>query len=176
MKTNQMETNQTKSLIQNLNVQNYTSLNSDGKFSNKKIMFTGGFQNMSRSEAKSIAETNGGKVLGAISKKLDILVVGDNGVGKTEPLTIFGEKNEELIDGNRTFLAGKGLKQVRGYKIRVIPDSFIEQVNVNQEEKELAAEGLNPRDEIRSDETDEETIYDRLQKNFDVNIIEFDSE
>ena len=100
----------------------------------------------------------------------------NNGVGKTEPLTIFGEKNEELIDGNRTFLAGKGLKQVRGYKTRVIPDSFIEQVNVNQEEKELAAEGLNPRDEIRSDETDEETIYDRLQKNFDVNKIEFDSE
>ena len=40
-------------------------------------MFTGGFKNMSRSEAKSIAENNGGKVLGSISKKLDILVVGD---------------------------------------------------------------------------------------------------
>ena len=40
-------------------------------------MFTGGFQNMSRSEAKSIAENNGGKVLGNISKKLDILVVGN---------------------------------------------------------------------------------------------------
>ena len=43
-----------------------------------KLMFTGGFQNMSRSEAKSIAENNGGKVLGSISKKLDILVVGNN--------------------------------------------------------------------------------------------------
>ena len=31
---------------------------------------------MSRSEAKSLAENNGGKVLGAISKKLDFLVVG----------------------------------------------------------------------------------------------------
>jgi DNA ligase (NAD+) len=41
-------------------------------------MFTGGFQNMSRSEAKSIAENNGGKVLGAISKKLDFLVVGNS--------------------------------------------------------------------------------------------------
>ena len=39
-------------------------------------MFTGGFQNMSRSEAKSIAENNGGKVLGSLSKKLDYLVVG----------------------------------------------------------------------------------------------------
>ena len=41
-------------------------------------MFTGGFQNMSRSEAKSIAENNGGKVLGSISKKLDFLIVGNS--------------------------------------------------------------------------------------------------
>ena len=40
-------------------------------------MFTGGFKNMSRSEAKAIAESNGGKVLGSISKNLDFLVVGD---------------------------------------------------------------------------------------------------
>ena len=48
----------------------------NGKFSNKKLMFTGGFKNMSRSEAKVIAENNGGKVLGSISKKLDYLIVG----------------------------------------------------------------------------------------------------
>ena len=41
-------------------------------------MFTGGFKKMSRSEAKSIAENNGGKVLGSLSKKLDYLIVGDN--------------------------------------------------------------------------------------------------
>jgi len=41
-------------------------------------MFTGGFKNMSRSEAKEIAENNGGKVLGSISKNLDYLVVGDS--------------------------------------------------------------------------------------------------
>ena len=33
---------------------------------------------MSRSEAKSIAENNGGKVLGSISKNLDFLVVGES--------------------------------------------------------------------------------------------------
>ena len=53
-------------------------MNISGKFSNKKIMFTGGFQKMSRSEAKSITENNGGKVLGSISKKLDFLIVGDS--------------------------------------------------------------------------------------------------
>ena len=39
---------------------------------------------MSRSEAKSIAENNGGKVLGSISKKLDILIVGINLLKKVE--------------------------------------------------------------------------------------------
>ena len=33
---------------------------------------------MSRSEAKTIVENNGGKVLGTISKKLNFLVVGDS--------------------------------------------------------------------------------------------------
>ena len=65
-------------LINKLKVTNYIVQNHDGKFSNKKLMFTGGFKNMSRSEAKAIAENNGGKVLGSISKKLDFLVVGDS--------------------------------------------------------------------------------------------------
>ena len=64
-------------LINKLIIKKYATLNSGGKFVNKKIMFTGGFKNMSRSEAKSIAENNGGKVLGSISKRLDFLVVGD---------------------------------------------------------------------------------------------------
>ena len=65
-------------LIKELNIKDYSFKNSNGKFSNKRLMFTGGFQNMSRSEAKSIAENNGGKVLGSVSKKLDILIVGDS--------------------------------------------------------------------------------------------------
>jgi len=66
-----------KNLINKLNIDNYIIKTIDGKFSNKKLMFTGGFQNMSRSEAKSIAENHGGKVLGSISKKLDYLIVGE---------------------------------------------------------------------------------------------------
>ena len=33
---------------------------------------------MSRSEAKSLVEQNGGKVLGTVSKKLNILVIGNS--------------------------------------------------------------------------------------------------
>ena len=67
-----------KNLIQKLKVNDFKIKNKQGKFSNKTIMFTGGFKKMSRSEAKSLVENNGGKVLGSISKKLDILVVGDS--------------------------------------------------------------------------------------------------
>ena len=47
-------------------------------------MFTGGFKNMSRSEAKEITENNGGKVMGSISKNLDYLVVGDSSLQKVK--------------------------------------------------------------------------------------------
>ena len=67
----------TKELINELEISDYKIENKNGIFSNKKIMFTGTFKDMSRSEAKSIAENNGGKVLGSVSKKLDYLVVGD---------------------------------------------------------------------------------------------------
>ncbi len=65
-------------LINQLKIINFSLKNKNGKFANKKLMFTGGFKKMSRSEAKSIAENNGGKVLGSLSKKLDFLIVGDN--------------------------------------------------------------------------------------------------
>ena len=41
-------------------------------------MFTGSFKKISRSEAKTLTENLGGKVLGSVSKKLNILVVGDS--------------------------------------------------------------------------------------------------
>jgi DNA ligase (NAD+) len=66
------------SLIKCLKIENSKVLNRDGKLSGKTIMFTGGFEKISRSEAKSLVEENGGKVLGNISNKLNILVVGSS--------------------------------------------------------------------------------------------------
>jgi len=66
------------SLIKYLKIEKSKILNKNGKLSGKTIMFTGTFEKISRSEAKSLVEENGGKVLGSISKKLDILVSGDN--------------------------------------------------------------------------------------------------
>ena len=65
-------------LIAKLKIQDFKGINKKGKLSGKSIMFTGGFEKMSRSEAKSLVEENGGKVLGSISKKLDIIVVGNS--------------------------------------------------------------------------------------------------
>ena len=67
-----------KNLIEVLQVQDFKNLIKKGKFSSKNLMFTGGFSKISRSEAKLLVEDNGGKVLGTISKKLDMLIVGDS--------------------------------------------------------------------------------------------------
>ena len=61
-----------------LNIKDIQKVNKTGKLSNKSIMFTGGFEKMSRSEAKALAEENGAKILGTVSKKLDYLVIGNS--------------------------------------------------------------------------------------------------
>ena len=67
-----------QSLISVLDIKDFKKKNKKGKFSNKNIMFTGGFDKMSRSEAKSLAEDNGAKILGSVTKKLDYLVIGNS--------------------------------------------------------------------------------------------------
>ena len=81
-----------KSLIDVLKIDDFKAQNKKGKFSKKNIMFTGGFTKISRSEAKALIENNGGKVLGSISKKLDMLVVGDS-----KPTKKKIEKAKELM-------------------------------------------------------------------------------
>ena len=75
---NKKNINILESLIKKLRVRDFKIEIKKGKFSNKNIMFTGGFEKMSRSEAKLLVENNGGKVLGSVSKKLNILVVGSS--------------------------------------------------------------------------------------------------
>ena len=76
--TSNINTEIIKQFINKLEIKDFKAQNKKGKFSNKTIMFTGGFEKMSRSEAKSLVENNGGKVLGTVSKKLDILVIGNS--------------------------------------------------------------------------------------------------
>jgi DNA ligase (NAD+) len=59
-----------------LNIQDFIEKKIDSFFSGKNIMFTGGFSTMSRSEAKSLAETLGAKILSSVNKKLDYLIIG----------------------------------------------------------------------------------------------------
>ena len=76
--TNKKNISVVQSLVEVLKIKSFKVLNKKGKFSNKNVMFTGGFEKISRSEAKNLTENNGGKVLGTISGKLDILVVGNS--------------------------------------------------------------------------------------------------
>ena len=80
-----------KLLIEILKIEDYKIFNTKGIFGGKTLMFTGGFEKMSRSEAKSLTEDNGGKVLGSISKKLDFLVAGN-----TKPTKKKIEKAKEM--------------------------------------------------------------------------------
>ncbi len=67
-----------QSLMLVLNIKDIKKTSRNGVFINKNIMFTGGFEKMSRSEAKAIAEENGAKILGSVSKKLNYLVIGNS--------------------------------------------------------------------------------------------------
>ena len=63
-------------LIDLLDVKDYKRLSKKTPISEKSIMFTGGFEDRSRSELKSLAESLGAKIVSVISKKTDFLVVG----------------------------------------------------------------------------------------------------
>ena len=79
------------SLIKYLKIENCKVVNKNGRLGGKTIMFTGGFEKISRSEAKSLVEENGGKVLSSLSNKLSMLVT-----GSSKPTKSKIEKAKEL--------------------------------------------------------------------------------
>ena len=63
-------------LINLLDIKNYKLLTKKTPLSGKLIMFTGAFENKSRSELKFLSENLGAKIVSSISKKTNFLVVG----------------------------------------------------------------------------------------------------
>ena len=68
----------------------------EGVFSNKILMFTGKLSNISRAEAKSIVENNGGKIVSNVSKKLDFLIVGEKPT--TRKIKLANELKVKILD------------------------------------------------------------------------------
>lgn len=68
------------------------SIAKDSIFTNKTLVFTGSFSQMSRNEAKATAERLGAKVSGQISSKTDFLVCGEKAGSKREKAMDLGIK------------------------------------------------------------------------------------
>ena len=85
-------------LIKELKVIDF-KISKSGIFYGKTIMFTGGLSKMSRAEAKALVEKEGGKILGATSKKLDYLVVGDS-KPTTKKVQKARQLNIKILDEN----------------------------------------------------------------------------
>ncbi len=68
----------------------------EGVFSNKILMFTGKLSNISRAEAKSIVENNGGKIVSNISKNLDFLIAGEKPT--TRKIKLANELKVKILD------------------------------------------------------------------------------
>ena len=88
--SNSNNLNAVTNLIKELKVTDFR-ISRSGIFYAKTVMFTGGLSKMSRAEAKTLVEKEGGKILGTTSKKLDYLVVGDS-----KPTTKKVEKAKQL--------------------------------------------------------------------------------
>jgi len=88
--SNSNNLNVVDNLIKELEVADFKTSRS-GIFYGKTVMFTGGLRKMSRAEAKTLVEKEGGKILGTTSKKLSYLVVGDS-----KPTTKKVEKAKQL--------------------------------------------------------------------------------
>ena len=86
-------------LSKSLNIQNFKEKKNTGKLKGQVFMFTGKLNNISRAEAKSLIENNGGKIVSNITNKLDYLVIGEKPTNKKVDLA---KKNKIKIIDQKT--------------------------------------------------------------------------
>ena len=89
---NEKNVNRIRELQKVLNIQDYTKKTISNKLEGKSIIFTGTLKTMTRQEAKARAEELGAKVVGSISAKTDMIVVGENSGSKLKKAEEFGVK------------------------------------------------------------------------------------
>jgi len=86
-------------LSKSLDIQNFKESISTGKLKDQVFMFTGKLNNISRAEAKSLIENNGGKIVSNVTKKLDYLVIGEKPTTKKVDLA---KKNKIKVINQKT--------------------------------------------------------------------------
>ncbi len=70
----------------------YEKKNESGKFSGEKVVLTGSLESFTRDEAGKIIESEGGEVLGSVSKKTTLVLAGANAGSKLEKARALGIK------------------------------------------------------------------------------------
>ena len=86
-------------LSKSLDIQSFKENTSTGKLKGQAFMFTGKLSNISRAEAKSLIEKNGGKIVSNVTKKLDYLVIGEKPTNKKIDLA---KRNQIKIINQKT--------------------------------------------------------------------------
>ena len=86
-------------LSKSLDIQSFKESTNTGKLNGQVFMFTGKLNNISRAEAKSLIENNGGKIVSNVTKKLDYLVVGEKPTNKKIDLA---KKNKIKVINQKT--------------------------------------------------------------------------
>tara|TARA_B110000971_G_scaffold190143_1_gene200966 strand:- start:352 stop:2382 length:2031 start_codon:yes stop_codon:yes gene_type:complete len=82
-------------LNKNLKIENNVFINNKGLLKNKTFMLTGKLNGISRAEAKSLIESNSGKIISNVNKKLDYLITGEKPTIKK--LNLATELNIKII-------------------------------------------------------------------------------